>query len=98
MKIILKLNDYTQKEYSLVCSKTVLDFMGMQREDSFSVPYSEIDDFYVTEDSKGRMCFTTKIQNEMIEGNIVDSSEVKEFTAAIKKKIKGYINIEVRRY
>ncbi len=95
MRILMIRNDLTSESYELRIGAAALEFEGGRG--AFSMPYSEVNDFCVVKDQKGRYYFTMIGGGRMHEGRIQDLSDLEPFTAALKDKLHGIINIEVRK-
>ncbi len=95
MKIIIKRENFSIIHYDLQIKETALDFLG--EEDSFSLQYFQIMDFVITQDQHGKFYFTMMAVGRCYEGMILDAQDIKSFATALKEKLSGVINIEIRR-
>ncbi len=95
MRVLVRREDFSTVRYLLKVGETALEFAG--RNTQLSLPYTKIKDFYITLDKKKRICFTMICGIRMYEGEILDAEDIEPFTAALKEKLGGIINIEVRK-
>lgn len=95
MQILIRSDDFSVKHYELVISDTALTLTC--KETVLSFPYTEIIDFCVTHDNRGKSYFTMLFNGKLYEGQILNAESVEPFTAALKEKLGGSINIEVKK-
>ncbi len=97
MWILIRREDFSIIRYWLSIGDTALELLGSKAMSSF--PYDRIQDFCITVDIKGRASFTAICGGRMCEGEIMDAqyAEIERFTTALKEKLHGVINIEVRK-
>lgn len=95
MHILIKREDFSTRSYVLCVGNSALEFMG--EDESFALPYREIRDFCFTQGNRGKTYFTAFCAGRMHEGQVLDATEIEPFTAALKEKLGGVINIEVKR-
>lgn len=95
MKILFKEDDFSVKSYEIKVGESGLEFMGEREE--FSIPYSAVKDFYITEDAKGRVYFTAIFNNKLYEGKIPDKKGIVPFTSILKAKIGGVIRANIQK-
>lgn len=95
MRILVRNEDFSTKRYELAATNTALELIG--GEDAYLFPYSEIKDFCVTNDNRGKSYFTMLCGGRMYEGQIIDTQEIEAFTTALKERLGGSISIEVRK-
>ena len=95
MRILVNRWDFSSQHYKLHIGEAALELEG--ENGAYSLPYTEIQDFYVTRDKKGRHSFTSICHGRMYEGKILDAKDVESFTTALREKLDGIINIEVRK-
>ena len=95
MQIAIRQDNFSMDCYELQIQDTVLEFIG--KRNKFSLPYSEIKEFSITKDRRGKDYFTIIRPGIMTEGKILDAKEIDSFILALKEKMDGVINIEVRK-
>lgn len=95
MHILIKREDFSVSCYELNVGSAALEFIG--ENDAFSLPYSEVKDFYITRNCHGKTYFTMLCGRTMYEGQILDFGEVESFTEALKIELNGIIHIEVKK-
>ncbi|MDD3921765.1 MAG: hypothetical protein PHO41_11395 [Eubacteriales bacterium] len=95
MRILVRKEDFSTKRYELTAGKTALELVG--EGSAISFPYSEVRDFCVTHDNRGKSYFTMLCGGRMYEGQIIDVQSVEPFITELKEKLGGSINIEVRK-
>ncbi|MBQ0037208.1 MAG: hypothetical protein KBS74_00890 [Clostridiales bacterium] len=95
MQILIRRDNFSADCYELQIGDAALAFAG--KNDSFTLPYSAVKDFSITQDRRGKAYFTTLSSGRMLEGQILEPKEIDSFTAALKERLDGVINIEVRR-
>ena len=95
MQILIRHDDFLAKRYVLCAGNAGLEFA--EEKDLFIIPYSEIKDFYITQNKRGKVYFTALYSGHMLEGQILDPKEIEPFTALLKEKMTGIISIEVRK-
>ena len=95
MQILIRCDDFSADRYELQTGDTALEFIGGNR--SFPLPYSELKNFSITEDNRGKAYFTALSSGSMLEGQILKPEEIASFTAALKERLDGIIDIGVRR-
>lgn len=95
MQILIRRDNFSTASYALHIGESVLAFVGGT--DSFSLPYSEMEDFSVTEDRRGKAYFTLFGANGLLEGQFADTRELSTFVTKLKEKMNGTIQIEVRK-
>lgn len=95
MQIAIRQDNFSMDCYELQIQDAVLEFVG--KSNKFSLPYSEIKEFSITKDRRGKDYFTMIRSGIMMEGKILDAKEIDSFILALKEKMAGVINIEVRK-
>lgn len=95
MLILIKREDFSTSRCELNAGSTALELTG--EDGKFSLPYSEVRDFCITRDGRGKTYFTMLCGRTMYEGQILDVREVESFTEALKTELGGVIHIEVRK-
>ena len=95
MRILIKREDFSTSRCELNAGSTALELTG--EDGKFSLPYSEVWDFCITRDGRGKTYFTMLCGRTMYEGQILDVREVESFTEALKTELGGVIHIEVRK-
>lgn len=95
MKIAMKKENFSVIYYDLQTKSTALEFIG--EKEQFSLRYSQIMDFVITQDRHGKSYFTMLAMGQLYEGAILDARDIEPFAAALKDKLDGVINIEIRR-
>ncbi len=95
MRILIKREDFSTSRCELNAGSTALELTG--EDGKFSLPYSEVRDFCITRDGRGKTYFTMLCGRTMYEGQILDVREVESFTEALKTELGGVIHIEVRK-
>ena len=95
MRILIKREDFSTSRCELNAGSTALELTG--EDGKFSLPYSEVSDFCITRDGRGKTYFTMLCGRTMYEGQILDVREVESFTEALKTELGGVIHIEVRK-
>lgn len=95
MRILIKREDFSASRYELHAGSDALELIG--EDGNFSLPYSEVRDFYITRDERGKTYFTMLCGRTMHEGQILDVREAESFMEALKTKLGGVIHIEVRK-
>lgn len=94
MRISIRQEDYSAKQYELLTKETSLAFIG--EKDSFSLPYPSIVDFVITQDTRGMYYFTMLCDGKLYEGQITEPREIEPFALSLSKKLGGTISIEVK--
>ena len=95
MRILIKREDFSTSRCELNAGSTALELTG--EDGKFSLPHSEVRDFCITRDGRGKTYFTMLCGRTMYEGQILDVREVESFTEALKTELGGVIHIEVRK-
>lgn len=95
MQILIRHDDFLATRYVLCIGNAGLEFA--EEKDLFIIPYSEIKDFYIAQNKRGKVYFTVLYSGHMLEGQILDPKEIESFTALLKEKMDGVITIEVRK-
>ena len=95
MRILIKREDFSTSRCELNAGSTALELTG--EDGKFSLPYSEVRDFCITRDGRGKTYFTMLCGRTMYEGQVLDVREVESFTEALKTELGGVIHIEVRK-
>lgn len=95
MQILIRREDFSTDCYELRVGDTALEFTG--HVDTFSLPYSAVKDFSITQDRRGKAYFTMLSSGSMLEGQILDPTEIEPFMSAIKERLNGVMHIEVRK-
>lgn len=92
---MVRQKDFSVDCYELYIGEEALELTG--KNSGLSLPYSEIKDFCITQDKKGNLCFTMIYGDTLYEGEILGEESVESFAMALKEKLDGIINIEVRK-
>lgn len=95
MQIMIRYDNFSADCYNLQIDDAVLGFEG--ETSTLSLPYTEIEDFCITQNRRGKAYFSVLSADRMIEGQILEPEEIDPFVAELKKKMDGIINIEVRK-
>lgn len=95
MQILIRHDDFLAKHYVLYAGNAGLEFA--EEKDLCIIPYSEIKDFYIAQNKRGKVYFTVLCSDHMLEGQILDPKEIEPFTALLKERLNGIISIEVRK-
>lgn len=95
MQIIIRYDNFSADCYSLRSGNVALEFEG--EKSTFSLPYTEIKDFCITQNRRGKVYFSVLSADRMLEGQILESEGMDSFVAELKEKMDGIVNIEVRK-
>lgn len=95
MRILVRGEDFSTRSYELLIEETGLRFFG--EDENFSVPYQEINDFYIMENNQGKTWFSMIHGGRMHEGQVLDAENVEAFASTLREKFGGIIHIEVKR-
>lgn len=95
MNVTIKKENFSVVRYDLQIKDTALEFIG--EKEPFFLRYSQIMDFVITQDRHGKHYFTMITIGQLYEGTISDAQDIEPFSAALKDKLGGFINIEIRR-
>ena len=95
MQILIRRDNFSTDCYELKVGDAALELLG--QEDRLNLPYSEVKDFSITQDRHGKAYFTMISSGRMFEGQILKPKEIDYFTTALKERMDGVINIEVRK-
>lgn len=95
MKVVIRGEDYSVRQYELNAGETVLAFTGVR--DSFSFPYEDVRDIVITQDARGKYFFTMICAGKLYEGQITQPQGIEPFARALSKKLGGVIQLEVKK-
>ncbi len=95
MRILIKRSDFISERCDIRVGEAALELEGERG--GLRMPFSEVNDFCVLQDQKGRRYFTMICGGGMYEGKVLDAGDLEPFLAALKDKLHGIINIEVRK-
>lgn len=95
MQILIRHDNFSTECYELQIQESALVFSG--KENSFILPYSEVNDFNITQNRRKKAYFTVLCSGRMVEGQILEPAEIEPFMSAIKERLNGIMQIEVRK-
>ncbi len=95
MRVRMKREDFSLACFELCLSDAALELSG--EKEAFSLPYSQIGDFIITQDSHAKAYFTMTCAGRTYEGRIMEPAEAEAFALALKDKMDGVINIAIQR-
>ena len=95
MKVVVVGEDCLSSQYEISIGAQSLVFVG--EKGVFSLPYSEINDFYITQCGSGKTYFTLFCSTRMFEGQILETDKIRQFAANLRSVIGGVISVEVRK-
>ncbi len=93
MKVVLNCDNFSFCTYELCIGEKELAFCG--EKDPFSIPYSKVKDFIVTQNAGGKSYFTVFCKDQIFEGRIAEPEKTEPFVTALSSKLNGTVNIEI---
>lgn len=95
MKVNILGDNFSIDCYELAAGDRGLKFHG--KSSTFTLPYTDINDFCVTKDRRDKAYFTMISSGKMYEGQVIDLETIDSFTSTLKERMGAVINIEVRK-
>ncbi len=98
MKVVENKPNFSSESYELHIGETALERRPFKdRKHRRSLSYSDIRDFYILFDRRGRASFTMFCGGKMYEGQILEPNLIEPFVLALSDKLDSFISIEVRK-